>query len=80
MWCNKNKDNKNIIPLEKFSNANEIIKNEVIETPLFKLDKISEEINKNVYIKDESKQLTNSFKMRGVYYVIFNEFVLPKLK
>ena len=73
MWCNKSKDKKNIISLDRFSNANEIIKNEVIETPLFKLNNISEEINKNVYIKDESKQLTNSFKMRGVYYIIFNE-------
>ena len=35
-----------------------------------KLNEISKEINKDVYLKDESKQLTNSFKIRGVYYVI----------
>ena len=73
MWCNKNKKNKNIISLDKFSNANNIIKSQVKETPLFKLNEISKEINKEVYLKDESKQFTNSFKIRGVYYVVNKE-------
>ena len=62
-----------MISLDKFNFANNIIKNEIIKTPLFKLNNISDEINNNVYLKDESKQLTNSFKMRGVYYVIYKK-------
>ena len=74
MWCNKNKRSKNIISLGKFNNANNIIKDKVKETPLFKLNQISkEQINKDIYLKDESKQFTNSFKIRGVYYVINKE-------
>ena len=73
MWCNKNKRSKNIISLGKFNNANNIIKDKVKETPLFKLNQISKEINKDIYLKDESKQFTNSFKIRGVYYVINKE-------
>jgi threonine dehydratase len=73
MWHNKNNSKKNIIALEEFNDANDIIKNNIIETPLFKLEKISDEINNIVYLKDESKQITNSFKIRGVYYVVYKE-------
>ena len=40
MWCNKNKKSRNIISLGKFNNANYIIKGNVKETPLFKLNKL----------------------------------------
>ena len=82
MWCNKNKNkNKKIISLDKFNYANNIVKEEVVKTPLYKLNKISDELyHNNVYLKDESKQLTNSFKMRGVYYVIYKEIQNIKSK
>lgn len=73
MWYNKNKNRDNIISLDEFNEANNIIKSNVKETPLFKLNNISNEIDNIVYLKDESKQFTNSFKIRGVYYVIYNE-------
>lgn len=69
MWKNDH-EYKEIFTKEDFYKANNITKKYIIETPLTKLTKISERINKPVFIKDESVQNTNSFKQRGISYFV----------
>jgi len=71
MWINKN-NYTSIYSIELFENAYNIVNKYIIKTPLIKLYNTSKIFNKPVYIKDESKQNTNSFKPRGVSYVIHN--------
>lgn len=61
-----------------FENAYDMLSSYTQETPLVKLNNTSKFINKPFYIKDESKQYTNSFKPRGVSYVIIN--IINKIK
>jgi len=73
MWNNINKHKyTSDIDLNNFIDANKIVKDKIIETPLIKLEGLSQEINKPVYIKDESVQKTNSFKIRGIYNNVYN--------
>jgi len=71
IWKN-NKPYKDLIKLDNFINAKKDIDRFVVDTPLTKLDKLSDEVNKIVYMKDESVQVTNSFKPYGVSYNINN--------
>lgn len=72
MWKNNNK-NRPYYNINTFNNAKKIVDKYCIKTPLVKLNTISEKLNKPVFLKDESKQITNSFKLRGVSYVIYNK-------
>ena len=72
MWKNNHMKEQNI-SLHDIKNANKITENVVNKTPMFKLQTISNILNKPVYYKDESKQITSSFKGRGVYYCVFNK-------
>ena len=56
MWCNKNKKSRNIISLDKFNNANNVIKDKVKETPLFKLNQISKDLGISVSNKDHNNK------------------------
>ena len=73
MWINNYNKNNNTIELSEIHKANDIVKDVINKTPLFKLNNISNLIRKSVYYKDESKQVTSSFKGRGVYYCVFNK-------
>ena len=68
MWKNQTKhfSDDNSIPTAKFFQSYEMLKQYSLKTPIHKLNKLSKKINKTVFIKDESQQNTNSFKMRGV--------------
>lgn len=72
MWRN-DKNDKSLFKKELFVKANDIVNNYTILTPLKKLEILSKTINKTVYIKDESYQNTNSFKMRGISYDVHNK-------
>lgn len=68
MW--KNEKLSKVYDDDTFYKANEISKKYVVPTPLTKLRGLSAKIGKPVYMKDESQQETNSFKVRGVSYTI----------
>ncbi|KAL9646186.1 hypothetical protein ABK040_008059 [Willaertia magna] len=54
-----------IISQEDFHTAHSKIKKYINKTPLFKSEFYSKKLNANIYLKCESLQLTNSFKLRG---------------
>lgn len=55
-----------MVTLEMIYDAQRILRDAAVVTPLIKADKIAE----NIYLKSENFQLTGSFKLRGAYYKI----------
>ncbi len=53
-----------IMELEMIYDAATVLKGTIVDTPIFKADKI----HKNLWVKAENLQSTGAFKLRGAYY------------
>lgn len=59
-----------MLTLEKFEEASEIVKKVTSETKLIYSDFLSSQTGNKVYLKPENMQLTGAYKLRGAYYKI----------
>ncbi len=59
-----------MLTLEKFEEASEIVKNVTSETKLIYSEFLSSHTGNKVYLKPENMQLTGAYKVRGAYYKI----------
>lgn len=59
-----------MLTLEKFEEASEIVKNVTSETKLIYSEFLSNQTGNKVYLKPENMQLTGAYKLRGAYYKI----------
>jgi threonine dehydratase len=59
-----------MLTLEKFEEASEIVKKVTSETKLIYSDYLSNQTGNKVYLKPENMQLTGAYKLRGAYYKI----------
>ena len=59
-----------MLTLEKFDEASEIVKKVTSETKLIYSDFLSAQTGNKVYLKPENMQLTGAYKLRGAYYKI----------
>ena len=59
-----------MLTLEKFEEASEIVKQVTSETKLIYSDFLSTQTGNKVYLKPENMQLTGAYKLRGAYYKI----------
>ncbi len=59
-----------MLTLEKFEEASEIVKKVTSETKLIYSDFLSTQTGNKVYLKPENMQLTGAYKLRGAYYKI----------
>lgn len=57
-----------MLTLEKFEEASEVVKRVTLETKLIYSDYFSERTGAKVYIKPENMQFTGAYKVRGAYY------------
>lgn len=55
------------VQFSDIQNANHIIKNTIIRTPILPDNKLSDEIGANAFLKAECLQRSGSFKIRGAY-------------
>ena len=69
------KEDENMLTLEKFEEASEMLAPVLLETKLIYSDYYSELTGGKVYFKPENMQLTGAYKIRGAYYKISQ---LPK--
>lgn len=60
----------NMLTLEKFEEASEIVRKVTSETKLIYSDFLSNQTGNKVYLKPENMQLTGAYKLRGAYYKI----------
>ena len=60
----------NMLTLEAFEQAYDIVKNVTSETKLIYSDYLSEITGAKVYLKPENMQFTGAYKVRGAYYKI----------
>lgn len=60
----------NMLTLEKFEEASEIVRKVTSETKLIYSDFFSNQTGNKVYLKPENMQLTGAYKLRGAYYKI----------
>lgn len=60
----------NMLTLEKFEEASEIVRQVTSETKLIYSDFLSNQTGNKVYLKPENMQLTGAYKLRGAYYKI----------
>ena len=58
----------NMLTLEKFEEASEIVKKVTFETKLIYSSYLSEVTGNRVYLKPENMQMTGAYKLRGAYY------------
>ena len=58
----------NMLTLEKFEEASEIVKKVTFETKLIYSSYLSEATGNRVYLKPENMQMTGAYKLRGAYY------------
>jgi len=61
---------KDMLTLERFEEASEIVKKVTLETKLVYSDHFSKLTGNRVYLKPENMQLTGAYKLRGAYYKI----------
>lgn len=61
---------KQMLTLEKFEEASEIVKRVIQETKLIHSKYFSDQTGNRVYLKPENMQLTGAYKLRGAYYTI----------
>lgn len=59
-----------MLTLEKFEEASEIVKKVTSETKLIYSEYLSMQTGNKVYLKPENMQLTGAYKLRGAYYKI----------
>ncbi len=59
-----------MLTLEKFEEASEIVKKVTSETKLIYSEFFSNQTENKVYLKPENMQLTGAYKLRGAYYKI----------
>ena len=59
---------KNMLTLEKFEEATEVVKSVTLETKLVYSDYFSDMTGARVYLKPENMQFTGAYKVRGAYY------------
>ena len=59
-----------MLTLEKFEEASEIVKKVTSETKLIYSDFLSNQTGNKVYLKPENMQRTGAYKLRGAYYKI----------
>jgi threonine dehydratase len=59
-----------MLTLEKFEEASEIVKKVTSETKLIYSEYLSNQTGNKVYLKPENMQLTGAYKLRGAYYKI----------
>ena len=57
-----------MLTLEKFEEAAEIVKKVTLETKLIYSDFLSAQTGNKVYLKPENLQFTGAYKVRGAYY------------
>ena len=57
-----------MLTLEKFEEASEIVHQVTQETKLVYSDYLSRQTGNKVYLKPENMQLTGAYKLRGAYY------------
>lgn len=59
-----------MLTLDKFEEAERIIRPVIAETPLIHSTYLSEQTGGQIYLKPENMQLTGAYKIRGAYYKI----------
>ena len=59
-----------MLTLDKFEQASEVVKRVTLETKLVYSDYLSSQTGNKVYLKPENMQLTGAYKLRGAYYKI----------
>lgn len=59
-----------MLTLDRFEEASEIVKKVTQETKLVYSEYLSEQIGNKVYLKPENMQFTGAYKVRGAYYKI----------
>lgn len=59
---------ENMLTLEKFEEASEVVKKVTLETKLIYSDYLSNQTGNKVYLKPENMQFTGAYKVRGAYY------------
>lgn len=57
-----------MLTLEKFEEASEVVKRVTLETKLVYSDFLSAQTGNKVYLKPENMQFTGAYKLRGAYY------------
>ena len=57
-----------MLTLEKFEQASEVVKRVTLETKLVFSDFLSSQTGNKVYLKPENMQFTGAYKLRGAYY------------
>ena len=58
---------KNTISVDKIYNAQQALKNVVVNTPLMYMENFSKEYQAQIYFKREDLQMVRSYKIRGAY-------------
>ena len=61
---------KEMLTLEAFEEASEIVKKVTQETKLVYSDYLSRQTGNKIYLKPENMQFTGAYKVRGAYYKI----------
>lgn len=59
-----------MLSLEKFEEASEVVKKVTLETKLVYSDFLSNQTGNRVYLKPENMQFTGAYKVRGAYYAM----------
>ena len=59
-----------MLTLDRFEEASEIVKKVTQETKLVYSEYLSEQTGNKVYLKPENMQFTGAYKVRGAYYKI----------
>lgn len=59
-----------MLSLEKFEEASDVVKKVTLETKLVYSDFLSNQTGNRVYLKPENMQLTGAYKLRGAYYAM----------
>lgn len=59
---------ENMLTLEKFEEASELVKKVTSETKLIYSESLSAQTGNRVYLKPENMQFTGAYKLRGAYY------------
>ena len=60
--------NEQMLTLQKFEEASEVVKKVTLETKLVYSDSLSRQTGNEVYLKPENMQFTGAYKVRGAYY------------
>ncbi|MBQ8816053.1 MAG: threonine ammonia-lyase [Lachnospiraceae bacterium] len=61
---------KDLLTLERFEEASEVLKSVTLETKLIYSDYFSTQTGNRVYFKPENMQFTGAYKVRGSYYTM----------